>query len=65
MQSNGGVHVAVATAKLSSWMSLMQTNGGVHMGSDTVAVAATQCERICGERDVLMSFVILEQGWSK
>ena len=25
-------------------MGLMQTNGGVHMGSDTVAVAATQCE---------------------
>ena len=45
MQSNGGVHIAVAMAKVSSWMGLMQTNGGVHMGSDTVAVAATQCER--------------------
>ena len=49
MQSNGGVHIAVAMAKVSSWMGLMQTKGGVHMGSDTVAVAttqsATQCER--------------------
>ena len=45
MQSNGGVHIAVATAKVSSWMGLMQTNGGVHIGSDTVAIAATQCER--------------------
>ena len=45
MQSNGGVHIAVATAKVSSWMGLMQTNGGVHMESDSVAVAATQCER--------------------
>ena len=23
----------------------MQTNGGVHMGTDTIAVAATQCEQ--------------------
>ena len=44
MQSNWGVHIAVATAKVSSWMGLMQTNGGVHMGSYTVAIAATQCE---------------------
>ena len=44
MQSSGGVHIAVAMAKVSSWMGLMQTNGGVHMGTDTVAIAATQCE---------------------
>ena len=45
MQPNGGVHIAVATEKVSSWMGLLQTNRGVHMRSDTVAVAATQCER--------------------
>ena len=45
MQSNGGVHIAVAMAKVLSWMGLMQTNGDVHMGTDNVAVAATQCER--------------------
>ena len=27
----GGVHIAVATAKVSSWMGLMQSNGGVHI----------------------------------
>ena len=26
-------------------MGLMQTNGGVHMGTDTDAVATTQCEQ--------------------
>ena len=45
MQSSGGVHIAVAMAKVSSWMGLMQTNGGVHMGTDTIAIAATQCEQ--------------------
>ena len=45
MQSNGRVHIAVAMAKVSSWMGLMQTNGGIHMGSDTIIVAATLCER--------------------
>ena len=45
LQSSGGVHIAVAMAKVLSWMGLMQTNGGVHMGTDTVAVAATQCEQ--------------------
>ena len=45
MQSSGGVHIAVATAKVSSWMGLIQTNGGVHMGTDTAAIATTQCEQ--------------------
>ena len=41
----GSVHIAVAMAKVLSWMGVMQTNGGVHMGTDTIAVAATQYER--------------------
>ena len=45
MQSNGGVHIAVAMAKVSSWIVLMQTNGGVHMGTNTIATATTQCEQ--------------------
>ena len=45
MQSSSGVHIAVATAKVSSWMGLMQTNAGVQMGTDTIAIAATQCEQ--------------------
>ena len=45
MQSSGGVHLAVAMAKVSSWMGLMQTNEGVHMGTYTIAIAATQCEQ--------------------
>ena len=49
MESNGGVYIAVAMAKVSSWMGLMQTNGGVHMGTDTVAVATTQCEQYLNE----------------
>ena len=44
MQSNGGVHIAVATAKVSSWMGLMQTNGGVHMRNNTATIATTQCD---------------------
>ena len=44
VQWNGGVHIAVAMAKVSSWMGLMHTNGGVHMGRDAIAIAATQCE---------------------
>ena len=26
-------------------MGLMQTNGGVHMGTNTIAIATTQCEQ--------------------
>ena len=45
MQSSGGVHIAVAMAKVSSWMGYIQTNGGVHMGTNTIAIATTQCEQ--------------------
>ena len=40
MQSNGGVHNAVATAKVSSWMGLMQSNGGVHNVVATAKVSS-------------------------
>ena len=43
--SSGGVHIAVAMAKMLPWIGLMQTNGSVHMGTNTVTVAATQCEQ--------------------
>ena len=42
-------------------MGLMQTNGGVHMGTDTVAVAATQCEQAFNVNLTLFCIVLISQ----
>ena len=55
MQSSDGVHIAVATVKVLSWMGLMQTNEGIHMGTDTIAIATTQCEQVLRARFHLMT----------